>query len=122
MILRSARAARNWSVFLERPNTGRHEKAPVRCPCSRLAALHGAPRTRVSACGGVGASSSNNQLLTDVMQKTVSGELEHRIRESCLELHYLTLLLFGFLLGRWAEMVMIVLLHLVLRRNQADIL
>ena len=24
---------------------GRHEKAPVRCPCSRLAALHGAPRT-----------------------------------------------------------------------------
>ena len=24
---------------------GCHEKAPVRCPCSRLAALHGAPRT-----------------------------------------------------------------------------
>ena len=24
-------------------NTGRHEKVPVRCPCSRLAALHGAP-------------------------------------------------------------------------------
>ena len=24
---------------------GRHEKAPARCPCSRLAALHGAPRT-----------------------------------------------------------------------------
>ena len=22
-----------------------HEKAPVRCPCSRLAALHAAPRT-----------------------------------------------------------------------------
>ena len=36
----------HWSVFLEMPNTGRHEKAPVRCPCSRLAALHGAPRTR----------------------------------------------------------------------------
>ena len=33
------------SVFLERPNTGRHEKAPVRCPCSRLAALCGAQRT-----------------------------------------------------------------------------
>ena len=32
-------------VELERPNTGRHEKAPVRCPCSRLAALHGAHRT-----------------------------------------------------------------------------
>ena len=40
-------SSRNWSVFLERPNTGRHEKAPVRCPCSRLAALHGAPRTRL---------------------------------------------------------------------------
>ena len=38
-------SSRNWSVFLERPNTGRHEKALVRCPCSRLAALHGAPRT-----------------------------------------------------------------------------
>ena len=38
-------SSRNWSVFLERPNTGRHEKAPVRCPCSRLAALHGDPRT-----------------------------------------------------------------------------
>ena len=37
-------SSRNLSVFLERPNTGRHEKAPVRCPCSRLAALHGAPR------------------------------------------------------------------------------
>ena len=36
---------RNWSVILERPITGRHENAPVRCPCSRLAALHGAPRT-----------------------------------------------------------------------------
>ena len=24
---------------------GCHEKAPVRCPCSWLAALHGAPRT-----------------------------------------------------------------------------
>ena len=40
-------SSRNWSVFLERPNTGRHEKAPVRCPCSRLAALHGAPRTLI---------------------------------------------------------------------------
>ena len=38
-------SSRNWSVFLERPNTGRHKKAPVRCPCSRLAARHGAPRT-----------------------------------------------------------------------------
>ena len=37
-------SSQNWSVFLEWPNTGRHEKAPVRCPCSRLAALHGAPR------------------------------------------------------------------------------
>ena len=26
-------------------NTGLHEKALVRCPCSQLAALHGAPRT-----------------------------------------------------------------------------
>ena len=43
-------SSRNWSVFLERPNTGRHEKTPVRCPCSRLAALHGAPRTHVSCC------------------------------------------------------------------------
>ena len=39
-------SSRNWPVFLERPNTGRHKKAPVRCPCSRLAALHGAPRTQ----------------------------------------------------------------------------
>ena len=31
---------------MERPNTGLHEKAPVRCPYSRLAELHGAPRTR----------------------------------------------------------------------------
>ena len=37
--------SRNWSVFMERPNTGRHEKAPVRCPCSRLAALDDAPWT-----------------------------------------------------------------------------
>ena len=28
-------------------SSGRHEKAPVHCPCSRLAALHGAPRTLV---------------------------------------------------------------------------
>ena len=40
-------SSRNWSVFLQRPNTVRHEKAPVRCPCSRLAALHGAPRTQI---------------------------------------------------------------------------
>ena len=40
-------SSRNWSVFLERPNTGRHEKAPVRCPCSLLAALHGAPRMQI---------------------------------------------------------------------------
>ena len=26
-------------------STGCHKKAPVCCPCSRLAALHGAPRT-----------------------------------------------------------------------------
>ena len=26
-------------------STGRHEITPVRCPCSWLAALHGAPRT-----------------------------------------------------------------------------
>ena len=26
-------------------DTGRHEKTPVRCPCSRLATLHGALRT-----------------------------------------------------------------------------
>ena len=38
---------RNCSVFQERPNTGRHEKAPVRCQCSRLAALHSAPRTHL---------------------------------------------------------------------------
>ena len=37
---------RNWSVFLEGLCTGRHGEAPVCCPCSRLAALHGAPRTR----------------------------------------------------------------------------
>ena len=36
----------NWSVFMERPKHGRHKKAPVRCPCCRLAALHGAPRTQ----------------------------------------------------------------------------
>ena len=40
----------NWSFFLEEPNTGRHEKAPVRCQCSRLAALHGAPRTLEWCC------------------------------------------------------------------------
>ena len=38
-------SSRNLSVFLERPYTGRHEKAPVSCSCCRLAALHGAPRT-----------------------------------------------------------------------------
>ena len=26
-------------------STGRHEKAQVRCPCSRFATQHGAPRT-----------------------------------------------------------------------------
>ena len=26
-------------------NTGCHEKAPVRCPCSRLTPLHDAPQT-----------------------------------------------------------------------------
>ena len=39
-------SSRNWSVFQKRPNTGCHEKALIRCPCSRLAALHGAPRTQ----------------------------------------------------------------------------
>ena len=29
---------------------GRHEKTPVRCPCSRLATLHGAPRTQCRYC------------------------------------------------------------------------
>ena len=43
-------SSRNRSVFPERPNTGRHEKAPVCCPCNRLAALHGSPRTLVSRC------------------------------------------------------------------------
>ena len=43
-------SSRNWSVFLERPSTGRHEKAPVRCPCIRLAALHGDPWTQASGC------------------------------------------------------------------------
>ena len=28
-------------------STGRHEKAPVRCQCSRLTTLHGDPRTRL---------------------------------------------------------------------------
>ena len=45
-------SSRNWSVFLEWPNTGRHEKAPFRCPCSRLAALHGDPRTHFHATNG----------------------------------------------------------------------
>ena len=26
-------------------NTGRHEKSPARCPCTRLTAFHGASRT-----------------------------------------------------------------------------
>ena len=43
-------SSRNWSVFLERPSTGRHEKAPVHCPCSLLAALHVDPRTQASGC------------------------------------------------------------------------
>ena len=32
---------------------GRHEKAPVRCPCSRLAALHGDPRMHEGGGKGV---------------------------------------------------------------------
>ena len=32
-------------------NTGRHEKAPVSCPCSRLPALHVASRTVVAFVG-----------------------------------------------------------------------
>ena len=43
-------SSRNWSVFLEGPNTGRHLNAPVRCPCNRLAALHGDPRTQITRC------------------------------------------------------------------------
>ena len=35
-----SRAGIGWS-YREDLNTGRHEKAPVRCQCSRLAALHG---------------------------------------------------------------------------------
>ena len=35
----------NWSVFMGSLNMGRHKKAPVRCLCSRLADLRGAPRT-----------------------------------------------------------------------------
>ena len=31
-------------------NTGRQEKAAVRCPCCRLATLHGAPRTLMLVC------------------------------------------------------------------------
>ena len=34
-------SSRNWSVIREGLQTCRYEKAPVRCPCSRLAALHG---------------------------------------------------------------------------------
>ena len=30
--------------------TGHHEKAPASCPCSRLAALHGAPRSSSCDC------------------------------------------------------------------------
>ena len=29
---------------------GRHDKAPVRCPCSWLAALHDAPGTPLGGC------------------------------------------------------------------------
>ena len=38
--------SRNWSFFQSvGHNTGRHQKAPVCCLCSRLVALHGAPQT-----------------------------------------------------------------------------
>ena len=40
-------SSRNWSVFLERPNTERHEKAPVRCRRSWLAAFNGALLTHL---------------------------------------------------------------------------
>ena len=33
----------SWKGF----NAGRHGKTPVRCPCSRLSTLHGAPWMRV---------------------------------------------------------------------------
>ena len=32
----------SWEGLL----TGRHEKAPLRCPCGRFATLYGAPRTQ----------------------------------------------------------------------------
>ena len=32
-----------WSVFRQGLGTGHHKKAPVCCPCNRLAAVHGAP-------------------------------------------------------------------------------
>ena len=35
-------SSRNWSFFLD---TGCHEKAPFRCPCSRLATHNATPRT-----------------------------------------------------------------------------
>ena len=35
------------SFFLEGHRIGHYEKAPFCCPCSRLAALHGAPLTAV---------------------------------------------------------------------------
>ena len=40
-------------TFGEGLNMGRHGKAPVRCPCSRLTALRGAPRTQ--HCGSYSA-------------------------------------------------------------------
>ena len=40
-------SSRNWSVSREGANTGSHEKALVHGTCSRLATLHGDPRTPV---------------------------------------------------------------------------
>ena len=34
-------------------NTGGHEKAPLRCPCCRLATLHGAPRRQMELLANV---------------------------------------------------------------------
>ena len=40
-------SGRDWSVLQETSYTGCHDEAPVRCPYSRLTALHGAPQTQL---------------------------------------------------------------------------
>ena len=49
-INRYGRVGIGWSSW-KGLNTGRHDKVPVRCPCSRWATLHVAPRTRCCRCG-----------------------------------------------------------------------